>query len=75
MPAGLYIGRHGGAKGHCRPTPLRIQVTEKQMSRSALLLLIIAAIVIGGAIYLANSATEVPTTRMEQDVTNAALAQ
>ena len=45
------------------------------MSRSALLLIIVVAAIIGGAIYLSNSATEVPTTRMEQDVTNEALAQ
>ncbi|WP_158702984.1 hypothetical protein [Allosphingosinicella vermicomposti] len=45
------------------------------MSRSALILIILAVIIIGGAVYLSNSATEVPTTRMEQDVTNEALAQ
>ncbi len=49
--------------------------TGKLMSRSALILIILAVIIIGGAVYLSNSATEVPTTRMEQDVTNEALAQ
>ncbi|HEY6916253.1 MAG TPA: hypothetical protein VI381_01285, partial [Allosphingosinicella sp.] len=44
------------------------------MSRSALLLIILALVLIGGAVYLASSAREVPTTRMEQDVTNEALA-
>lgn len=45
------------------------------MSRSLLLLLIILIALVAGAVYLSNSATEVPTTRMEQDVTNEALAQ
>lgn len=45
------------------------------MSRSALLLLIILIALVAGAFYLSNSVEEVPTTRMEQDVTNEALAQ
>lgn len=49
--------------------------TGKMMSRSALLLIILAIVIIGGAFYLSNSATEVPTTRIEQDVTNEALAK
>ncbi|QPQ55963.1 hypothetical protein IC614_05120 [Allosphingosinicella flava] len=45
------------------------------MPRSVLLLLIILIALVAGAVYLSRSATEVPTTRMEQDVTNEALAQ
>ena len=45
------------------------------MSRTALLFLILLVLIIGGVIYLANLDTEVAPTRIEQDVTNEALAQ
>ena len=38
------------------------------------LLLILLVALIGGLIYLSTVDTEVPTQRIEQDVTNAALA-
>ena len=45
------------------------------MSRSAMLFLLLLVLLIGGALYLANLDTEVAPTRIEQDVTNEALAQ
>ena len=39
------------------------------------LLLILFVALIGGLVYLANVDTEVPTQRIEQDVTNEALAK
>ena len=45
------------------------------MSRTALLFLILLVLIIGGAVYLSTLDTEVPPTRIEQDVTNEALAQ
>lgn len=45
------------------------------MSRTALLFLILLLIIIGGAIFLANTDTEVAPQPIEQDVTNEALAQ
>jgi hypothetical protein len=38
------------------------------------ILVILLVLLIGGAIYLSTVDTEVPTTRIEQDVTNEALA-
>ena len=45
------------------------------MSRTALLFLILLVLIIGGAVSLSTLDTEVPPTRIEQDVTNEALAQ
>ncbi|MFC7497631.1 hypothetical protein ACFQRC_00150 [Enterovirga sp. GCM10030262] len=45
------------------------------MSRTALLFLILLVLIIGGAVYLSTLDTEVAPTRIEQDVTNEALAQ
>ena len=45
------------------------------MSRTALLLLLLLVLVIGGAYYLSTIDTEVAPGRIEQDVTNEALAQ
>ncbi len=45
------------------------------MSRTVLLLLLLLVLLIGGAIYLSNMDTEVATQRIEQDVTNEALAK
>jgi hypothetical protein len=44
------------------------------MSRTALILLILLLLIVGGAIYLSTINGERPTTRVEQDVTNEALA-
>ena len=40
-----------------------------------MILLVLLVLLIGGAIYLSTVDTEVPTSRIEQDVTNEALAQ
>jgi len=45
------------------------------MSRSALLFLLLLVLLIGGAFFLAGRNSEVPTQRIEQDVTNEALAR
>ncbi len=39
------------------------------------LLLLLLVLLIGGAVYLSSVDTEVPTARIEQDVTNEALAK
>ncbi len=39
------------------------------------ILLVLLALLVGGLIYLSTVDTEVPTSRIEQDVTNEALAQ
>jgi len=39
------------------------------------ILILLLVLLIGGAIYLSTVDTEVATTRIEQDVTNEALAQ
>jgi hypothetical protein len=39
------------------------------------ILVILLLLIVGGAIYLSTVDTEVPTTRIEQDVTNEALAK
>lgn len=48
---------------------------KRRKSPLPALLLILLALLIGGAIYLSTVDTEVPQQRIEQDVTNAALAQ
>ena len=48
---------------------------KRRKSQLPALLLILLALLIGGAIYLSTVDTEVPQQRIEQDVTNAALAQ
>ncbi len=40
-----------------------------------MILLVLLALLLGGLIYLSTVDTEVPTSRIEQDVTNEALAQ
>ena len=52
-----------------------IQSSGSKMSRTALLFLILLVLIIGGAVYLSTLDTEVPPTRIKQDVTNEALAQ
>ena len=44
------------------------------MSRTMVLILLLLVVVIGGLIYLSTIKTEVPPQRIEQDVTNEALA-
>lgn len=44
------------------------------MSRTALLVLILLVLIIGGLIYLSTIDTEVAPRRIQQDVTNEALA-
>lgn len=45
------------------------------MSRTVLIILLLLVLLIGGAFYLSSLATEVPTQRIEQDVTNEALGK
>ncbi|MDB5697782.1 MAG: hypothetical protein JWN69_586 [Alphaproteobacteria bacterium] len=45
------------------------------MSRSTLIILLFLLLLVGGAIFLSMRNTEVAPTRIEQDVTNEALAQ
>ena len=49
--------------------------TRRRRSPWPAILLILLALLIGGAIYLSTVDTEVPTARIEQDVTNEVLAQ
>jgi len=49
--------------------------TPRRKSRLPLLLIIFLALLIGGIIYLSTSVTEVAPQRIEQDVTNEALAR
>jgi len=44
------------------------------MSRGTLIILLLLVVLIGGAIFLSTRNTEVAPQRMEQDVTNEALA-
>jgi hypothetical protein len=44
------------------------------MSRTVLILLLLLLVLVGGAIFLSTLDTEVAPTRVEQDVTNEALA-
>jgi hypothetical protein len=48
---------------------------KRRKSPLPALLLILLLLLVGGAIYLTTVDTEVPQQRIEQDVTNAALAQ
>ncbi len=45
------------------------------MSRTLLLFLLLVILLIGGVFYLSSMDTEVAPSRIEQDVTNEALAQ
>jgi len=55
----------------------RTMLTPQRRRRSPLpaILLILLALLIGGVIYLSTVDTEVAQQRIEQDVTNEALAQ
>lgn len=44
------------------------------MSRTSILLIVLVLLLIGGAFYLSSSASEVPTERIEVDVSNAPAA-
>lgn len=55
-----------------RITPMH---TRRKRSRLPVILLLVLLLLIGGAVYLTTVDTEVPPQRVEQDVTNAALAQ
>lgn len=48
--------------------------TRRRRSPLPVILLVIVILLIAGAIWLSTRNTEVPTQRIEQDVTNAALA-
>ena len=48
---------------------------RRRRSRLPMLLLVLALLLIGFLVWLSTIDTEVPTQRIEQDVTNAALAQ
>ena len=45
------------------------------MSRTVLILLVLLLLIVGGAIFLSTIDSEQPTSRIEQDVTNEALAR
>ncbi|MGF1550057.1 MAG: hypothetical protein ACFBQW_05930 [Sphingomonadaceae bacterium] len=45
------------------------------MSRPALVFLLLLVLVLGGAVYLAGIDTEIPPQRIEQDITDEALAE
>ena len=47
----------------------------RRKSRLPLILLLLLALIVAGIIYLSSRVTEVPTQRIEQDVTNEALAK
>lgn len=44
------------------------------MSRTTLIILLLFVLIVAGAVFLSAMDTEVATTRVEQDVTNEALA-
>ncbi len=48
---------------------------RRRRSPHPAILVILPLLIVGGAIYLSTVDTEVPTTRIEQDVTNEALAK
>ena len=56
---------------------MRNRLSSPRRRRSPLpaILIILLVLIIGGAIYLSTVDTEVATTRIEQDVTNEALAK
>ena len=49
-------------------------MNRRRRSPLPIILLILLVLIVGGAIYLSTVDTEVPTARIEQDVTNEALA-
>lgn len=49
--------------------------SQRRRSRAPLILGLALLALVGFLLWLASRDTEVPTTRMEQDVTNAALAK
>jgi uncharacterized integral membrane protein len=49
--------------------------TRRRRNPWPVILLLLLAALIGGIIYLASADTEVPVQRIEQDVTNEALAK
>ena len=55
----------------------RSMLTPQRRRKSPLptILVLLAVLLVGGAIYLSTVDTEVPLQRIEQDVTNEALAQ
>ena len=52
----------------------RLSPTHRRRSPLPAILIILLVLILGGAIWLSTVDTEVPTTRVEQDVTNEALA-
>lgn len=54
-----------------RITPMQ----RRRRSPLPTILIILLVLLIGGAVYLSTVDSEVPTQRIEQDVTNAALAE
>lgn len=62
-----------GQKARMRRTMLTPQ--RRRRSPLPLILGLLLLLLIGGAIYLSTADTEVPLQRIEQDVTNEALAQ
>lgn len=49
--------------------------SRRRRSKLPMILLVLLALLIGFAVYLSTLNTEVPTSRIEQDVTNEALAK
>ena len=48
---------------------------RRRRSPLPIILILLLVLLVGGAIYLSTMDTEVPTQRIEQDVTNEALAK
>lgn len=48
---------------------------RRRRSPLPIILALLLILIVGGIIYLASRDTEVPTSRIEQDVTNAALGR
>jgi hypothetical protein len=68
MAAGLYTQPPHRAKA-------RAQITQgKIMSRTSLILIAVAVLIVAGLVVLANINTEVPPVRVEKAVSNEALA-
>ena len=52
-----------------------LSTPRRRKSPMPIILILLLVLLVGGAIYLSTMDTEVPTQRIEQDVTNEALAK
>ena len=57
------------------PRSMLTPMPRRRRSPLPAILILLTVLIVGGAIYLSTVDTEVPTTRIEQDVTNEALAK